>query len=52
MVANVSSKNKKRAVNVTPVCKAYINATYNNIIITITNLNGDTIAWSSAGKNK
>jgi small subunit ribosomal protein S11 len=51
MAASVSNKNKKRLVNVTPVGKAYINATYNNIIITITNLNGDTIAWSSAGKN-
>lgn len=28
---------------------AYINATFNNTIITITDTKGDTIAWSSAG---
>jgi small subunit ribosomal protein S11 len=28
---------------------AYINATFNNTIITITDLKGDTLAWSSAG---
>jgi small subunit ribosomal protein S11 len=28
---------------------AYINATFNNTIITITTLQGDTIAWASAG---
>ena len=27
----------------------HINVTYNNTIITITDLNGNTIAWSSAG---
>ena len=30
--------------------KAFINATFNNIIITFTNLQGQTISWSSAGK--
>ena len=29
--------------------RAYIQATYNNIIITITDLRGDTLAWSSSG---
>lgn len=27
----------------------YIRSSFNNTIITLTNLNGDTIAWSSAG---
>ncbi len=31
---------------------AYIRASFNNIFITITDLSGDTIAWSSAGANK
>lgn len=29
--------------------KAYIKSTYNNTIVTITDLNGNTIAWGSAG---
>jgi small subunit ribosomal protein S11 len=31
--------------------RAYIQATYNNTIITLTDLNGNVIAWSSAGQN-
>ncbi|MFA4845987.1 MAG: 30S ribosomal protein S11 [Patescibacteria group bacterium] len=27
----------------------YIHATYNNTIVTLTDLNGNTLAWSSAG---
>ena len=42
--------NKKRKVLVEPVGEAHINASFNNIIISLTNSNGDVIAWSSAGK--
>src|SRR3989338_1072608 len=28
---------------------AYVQATYNNTIVTITDMNGDVLAWSSAG---
>ncbi len=31
--------------------KAYIQASYNNTIVTITDMNGEVIAWSSAGSN-
>jgi small subunit ribosomal protein S11 len=41
---------KKRVVKVDAVGEAHINATFNNIIITLTNLTGQTISWSSAGK--
>jgi small subunit ribosomal protein S11 len=41
---------KKRVVKVDAVGEAHINATFNNIIITLTNLSGQTISWSSAGK--
>ncbi|HLG02334.1 MAG TPA: 30S ribosomal protein S11 [Bacteroidia bacterium] len=41
---------KKRVVKVDAVGEAHINATFNNIIITLTNLAGQTISWSSAGK--
>lgn len=29
---------------------AYIHATFNNTIITLTNLNGEVLCWSSAGQ--
>ncbi|MBI3143263.1 MAG: 30S ribosomal protein S11 [Bacteroidetes bacterium] len=41
---------RKRNVVVDPMGKIFIKATFNNIIISITNANGDVIAWSSAGK--
>lgn len=41
---------KKRKVNVESSGQAHVNATFNNIIISLTNKNGDVIAWSSAGK--
>lgn len=44
------SKTSKKKVKVDLMGQCHINATFNNIIITITNNNGDVIAWSSAGK--
>ncbi len=41
---------KKRVVKVEAVGKAFVSATFNNIIITLTNNNGQVISWSSAGK--
>ena len=41
---------KKRKVIVEASGQAHINASFNNIIISLTNLNGDVISWSSAGK--
>jgi small subunit ribosomal protein S11 len=41
---------KKRVVKVEAVGEAHISATFNNIIISLTNLSGDVISWSSAGK--
>lgn len=41
---------KKRKVNVEPIGKVFVKATFNNIIISITNTSGQVIAWSSAGK--
>ena len=46
-----SSKNvKKRKVIVDAVGEAHITASFNNIIISLTNKKGDVISWSSAGK--
>ena len=41
---------KKKSVKVEPEGQAHIKATLNNIIISITNKNGQVISWSSAGK--
>lgn len=41
---------KKRVVKVDAVGEAHINATFNNIIISLTNITGQVISWSSAGK--
>jgi len=43
-------KAKKRVVNVEAVGQVHIKATFNNIIISITNTAGQVISWASAGK--
>ncbi len=44
------STSKVRKVKVDAVGQAHINATFNNIIVSLTNNNGEVISWSSAGK--
>jgi len=39
----------RRERRVVPVAKAYINATFNNTIITVTDPGGSVLGWSSAG---
>ncbi len=41
---------KKRKVLVEAIGEAHIHASFNNIIISLTNKRGDVISWSSAGK--
>ena len=41
---------KKSKVIIDPEGQAHIQATFNNIIISLTNNNGQVISWSSAGK--
>lgn len=41
---------RKRKVAIEPEGKIFIQATFNNVIITIANSSGQTISWSSAGK--
>lgn len=43
-------KAKKKNVRVEPEGLAYIKASFNNIIITLTNKQGHVISWASAGK--
>ncbi len=50
-MAKSSTKSaKKRKVVVESVGAAHVTASFNNIIISLTNKKGDVIAWSSAGK--
>ncbi len=41
---------KKRVVKVEPIGQAHIHASFNNIIISLTNNAGQVISWSSSGK--
>ncbi len=49
-MAKASTKVKKRKVIVDSVGEAHIAASFNNIIISLTNKKGDVVSWSSAGK--
>jgi small subunit ribosomal protein S11 len=49
-MAKKTGASKKRTVKVENVGQAHIHASFNNIIISLTNNAGQTIAWSSAGK--
>ena len=48
--SGVKTSTKKRVVKVDAYGDAHISATFNNIIISLTNKNGQLISWSSAGK--
>ncbi len=54
MAANTAAKkkdkSKKRVVVIEAVGQAHIRASFNNIIISMTNMAGQVISWSSAGK--
>lgn len=45
-----TQKTKKRIVKVEPEGEVHIQASFNNIIISFTNKQGQVISWSSAGK--
>jgi small subunit ribosomal protein S11 len=42
---------KKNKIQVDITGKAFIKATFNNVIVTITDVYGNVISWSSAGRN-
>ncbi|MEI8185591.1 MAG: 30S ribosomal protein S11 [Chlorobiaceae bacterium] len=48
-MATISKKKKK--IKVTPEGAVHIKASFNNIMVTITDVQGNTVSWSSAGKN-
>jgi len=49
-MAKTEKSARKRVVKVDPIGRAYVNASFNNLIVTLTNNTGQVIAWSSAGK--
>lgn len=49
-MAKKTGVSKKKSVKVEPVGQAHIHASFNNIIVTLTNNSGHVISWSSAGK--
>ena len=50
MAQKRKDKAKKRVVVVEAVGEAHIQATFNNIIISLTNTQGQVVSWASAGK--
>ena len=50
MAQKRKDKAKKRVVYVEPVGQVHIRASFNNIIISVTNSQGQVVSWSSAGK--
>ncbi len=45
-----ATRKKKKIIKQVSHGRAYIQATFNNTIVTITDQNGDVIGWGSAGK--
>ena len=50
MAQKKKDKSKKRVVSVETLGQAHIKASFNNIIISITNMSGQVVSWASAGK--
>jgi len=48
--ASAAKTTKKKVVKVEAFGEAHISATFNNIIISLTNMQGQVISWASAGK--
>jgi small subunit ribosomal protein S11 len=49
-MAKTTKTTKKRVVRIDPIGRAYVQASFNNIIVTLTNSTGQVISWASAGK--
>jgi small subunit ribosomal protein S11 len=45
----MTAKGKKRALRQVPAGRAYVHASYNNTIVSLTDQNGNLLAWASAG---
>jgi small subunit ribosomal protein S11 len=50
MAKKTGTTSKKRVVVIEANGMAHVHSSFNNIIVTLTNMNGEVISWSSAGK--
>lgn len=51
MARRRQTQTRRKAKKSIPQGQAHIYATFNNTIVTFTDLNGNTVSWSSAGSN-
>jgi small subunit ribosomal protein S11 len=49
-MAKSTGTTRKKVVKIDPVGQAHVHASFNNIIVSLTNAQGQVISWSSAGK--
>ena len=49
-MAKKQATSKKRVVKVDAIGQLHVNSSFNNIIVSLTNAEGQVISWSSAGK--
>ena len=49
-MAKKKGTSRKKVVKIEPIGQAHIHASFNNIIVSLTNNSGQVISWSSAGK--
>ena len=49
-MAKKTGSTRKKVVSVEPTGQAHVHASFNNIIVSLTNNSGQVISWSSAGK--
>lgn len=50
MAKKTTASNKKRNVRVDAVGQLHVHSSFNNIIVSLANSEGQVISWSSAGK--
>ena len=49
--AAAAGARKKKKIQVDVTGKVFVKATFNNVVITVTDVYGNVISWSSAGRN-
>ena len=49
MAVKKTTKSKKKVLHQATIGNIFVQATYNNTIVTATDINGNTLGWSSAG---
>jgi small subunit ribosomal protein S11 len=49
--APATAVKKKKRIQVDVTGKVFVKATFNNVIVTLTDVYGNVISWSSAGRN-